>query len=182
MVEHSTFNRLTRDRYPPAALLRTWCNGSMWGFQPLSCYIYIMESEKNSVVTEHKQCGVCKEVKPLSDFHKKLSRRQDRCKSCRKKYHRNHYLTNQVKYKVESSIRRKELRELVSVLKSKPCTDCGRSFPPYVMDFDHIDSNKKMNVSQLINWGSLQRILEEISKCELVCSNCHRVRTFSRRT
>jgi hypothetical protein len=50
------------------------------------------------------------------------------------------------------------------------------------MDFDHIaEHGKKINtISRLINTGSIQKVKEEIEKCELVCANCHRIRTFSR--
>lgn len=68
---------------------------------------------------------------------------------------------------------------VVDDLKSKPCTDCGRSFPAVCMDFDHRDpSSKVLAVSHMVSLGySLQRILDEIDKCDLVCANCHRVRT-----
>lgn len=67
-------------------------------------------------------------------------------------------------------------------LKSKPCTDCGDQFPPSVMDFDHMRGEKVAEVSALVgSRGSLKRILAEIEKCDLVCANCHRLRTARRR-
>lgn len=65
-------------------------------------------------------------------------------------------------------------------LKSAPCTDCGVSFPPECMDFDHVGDSKTNRVSQLIWNGNWQAVLDEIAKCELVCSNCHRIRTKNR--
>lgn len=64
------------------------------------------------------------------------------------------------------------------------CIDCGFSGKefPYVLDFDHVDSSavKKFNVG---SWShsvlSIEAIKQEIMKCELVCANCHRKRTFS---
>lgn len=47
------------------------------------------------------------------------------------------------------------------------------------MDFDHL-RDKKFNLSKAHLTGSLKKITEEIAKCEVVCSNCHRVRTFER--
>jgi len=65
------------------------------------------------------------------------------------------------------------------------CKDCGNKFPEYpqVLDFDHLDSNnKKAAISSMLQFGnSLQLIIDEIAKCELVCANCHRIRTFKRR-
>ena len=70
--------------------------------------------------------------------------------------------------------------------RAHSCVDCGfsgREFP-YVLDFDHVDSNavKKFNVG---SWShtvlSIEAIKQEIKKCELVCANCHRKRTFSKK-
>lgn len=69
---------------------------------------------------------------------------------------------------------------LVNRLKDAPCTDCGNRFPPICMDFDHLPGvDKRTNVSQLMDKPEAV-ILAEIAKCELVCSNCHRVRTLAR--
>lgn len=75
-----------------------------------------------------------------------------------------------------------DLREFVNELKDNPCTDCGVEYHPCMMDFDHIGEFKKtMSISQMVTRGlSVERILKEIEKCELVCSNCHRFRTFLR--
>lgn len=58
----------------------------------------------------------------------------------------------------------------------KPCQDCGQTFPPYVMDFDHVPERgvKKFNVGLAKN---LRQLAAEIAKCDLVCANCHRIRT-----
>lgn len=60
--------------------------------------------------------------------------------------------------------------------------DCGIIYPPYVMDFDHKEGQKKLNsVARLVHNGwSKKRLLEEMVKCDLVCANCHRVRTYKR--
>ena len=64
--------------------------------------------------------------------------------------------------------------------ESTPCTDCGRFYPFYVMDFDHIEE-KKYEIARIQRESrSLEVIKKEISKCELVCSNCHRMRTWNR--
>ena len=72
-----------------------------------------------------------------------------------------------------------ELRDYVIQLKeSTPCKDCGKKFPFYVMDFDHRDPKKKlMGIPQLVANCSKKKLLAEIKKCDIVCSNCHRIRT-----
>lgn len=85
---------------------------------------------------------------------------------------------NRKGYLNASRARLKSIRDAVDKLKSKPCTDCGGTFPVVCMDFDHVRGEKEFNISRGISYGyKLERILAEIEKCELVCSNCHRVRT-----
>ena len=65
----------------------------------------------------------------------------------------------------------------------KPCADCNGTFDPVAMDWDHLPGHtKSFNVSTMApDTRSEAAILAEIAKCELVCSNCHRVRTKLRR-
>ena len=62
-------------------------------------------------------------------------------------------------------------------LKSGPCTDCGNAFPPECMDFDHVRGEKVQGVSCMSGIAALA----EIEKCDLVCANCHRIRTRERK-
>jgi hypothetical protein len=49
------------------------------------------------------------------------------------------------------------------------------------MQFDHV-KGKKIGISRAVNYGySINNIMKEISKCEIVCANCHAIRTFTRR-
>lgn len=69
-------------------------------------------------------------------------------------------------------------RDFIKQVKLKPCTDCKNNFPYYVMDFDHVRGEKSFNISIAAGKYSLARIKEEIEKCDVVCANCHRERTF----
>src|SRR5216684_4519004 len=71
-------------------------------------------------------------------------------------------------------------RRQVDVLKNVPCIDCKKYFPPECMDFDHVRGEKEFVVS-LSNRRSWSGLLKEIEKCDIVCSNCHRIRTRKRR-
>ena len=68
-------------------------------------------------------------------------------------------------------------------LKSRPCADCGGVFPVCCMDFDHRDGTEKAyNLgSMFAHHYSRELIQTELDKCDLVCANCHRVRTRNRR-
>jgi hypothetical protein len=87
--------------------------------------------------------------------------------------------------KSEKTTDRKHKSHLIKYIQemksSSPCLDCKISYPYYVMDFDHVRGRKQKNVMELINTLSKKKIDEEIAKCEIVCSNCHRIRTHKRR-
>lgn len=76
---------------------------------------------------------------------------------------------------------REVVRKFIDEVKDNPCTDCGNRFPPCVMDFDHLDpKQKKFGIASGSTY-TVERLKEEIAKCELVCANCHRIRTHKRR-
>ena len=101
-----------------------------------------------------------------------------RCTECRQVY-LDHYQRT-IKYRREvSRTRSRERRKLLNSLKDKPCTDCGIKYNPWVMQFDHVRGVKKAHVNTLLT-RKLSILMEEIAKCELVCSNCHAERTHSR--
>ncbi len=84
--------------------------------------------------------------------------------------------------KVSIAKRKAELYKYLRELKEKtPCADCKVHYPYYVMDFDHVRGQKQANVMELVPTLSKKKINEEIAKCEIVCSNCHRERTHFRK-
>ena len=62
--------------------------------------------------------------------------------------------------------------------ESHPCVDCGES-DPIVLEFDHVPElgQKTCEVSAC---GSVEAAEREIEKCEVVCANCHKRRTYKR--
>jgi len=73
-------------------------------------------------------------------------------------------------------------RKLIDELKSHPGPDCGGTFPPVLKDFDHVRGTKRGIISRLSGGRMAKaKLLEEIAKCEVVCANCHRLRTLLRR-
>ena len=77
-----------------------------------------------------------------------------------------------------------ERKAWFKALKAKlACVDCGYNAHTEALDFDHIEpTNKTHNVASMVcNNFSKEKILAEIAKCEVVCANCHRVRTANRR-
>lgn len=129
-----------------------------------------------------KTCGRCGVEKQLDAFHKRgKDGRQPICKQCRKDDDAARYKADPSYHNLTNKARRVEYTSRVRALKNAPCTDCDVVFHPAAMQWDHIDDNKSASVSEAVAelWG-WDRILEEIAKCELVCANCHAVRTFNR--
>src|SRR5438874_1610025 len=79
---------------------------------------------------------------------------------------------------------------LVKTKSATPCADCGHYFPYFVMGFDHARGEKMFELSYAgggrhVSVGrsgrTLAEVREEIAKCDLVCANCHAIRTFTRK-
>ena len=65
--------------------------------------------------------------------------------------------------------------------EGRACADCGGIFPPYVMHWDHLPGHVKVSdVSVLVGNRRRDVVLAELAKCELVCANCHVMRTVIR--
>jgi hypothetical protein len=78
---------------------------------------------------------------------------------------------------------RARIRAIIAEAKNRACADCGRHFPTCVMDFDHVRGEKKFKVAEAVQraYGlNFDRLRAEIAKCDVVCANCHRIRTASR--
>lgn len=77
---------------------------------------------------------------------------------------------------------KKKVQEMLAKIKEKSgCSDCGQKYPSYILDFDHVYGKKVANIGQMLNYFSVEDILKEVAKCEIVCSNCHRERTYQRK-
>jgi hypothetical protein len=99
----------------------------------------------------------------------------------RREYQRNYQKNNRKILYAKQRERHSRQKEFIRKLKDVPCADCGLRYPHYVMDFDHITGEKKYNLSRLMKvTASWKTIKEEVAKCEIVCSNCHRIRSWKR--
>jgi hypothetical protein len=134
------------------------------------------------LTTMVKRCGRCRTDKPVAEFHRRRGALQTWCKSCRREYDADYWLRTWVDRIQMRKVHRRELVEWYRGLKGAPCVDCGTSFHHAAMHWDHLPGCPKLReVSYMVLRGfRRETILEEISKCELVCANCHAVRTFGR--
>lgn len=93
---------------------------------------------------------------------------------------RKHYLKNKERYMQNAVLAQQRMREILRSKKDRPCVDCGVKYPYYVMQFDHLGSDKQYNIANLVNLNNLTKLETEIAKCEVVCANCHAERTHHR--
>ena len=84
-----------------------------------------------------------------------------------------------------STIRKRIFRRAIMLWYKlgKCCVDCGVT-DPRVLEFDHVNGDKVAGIAALIKTlnVSLSDVLVEIEKCDLVCKNCHAIRTIERET
>lgn len=93
---------------------------------------------------------------------------------------RAHYRKHRTKNIAIRRARQKVYREWINSLKVAPCQDCGGVFPPVCMDFDHRPGEVKIAGISAMVFFTKERVNSELAKCDLVCSNCHRIRTNAR--
>ena len=132
----------------------------------------------------YRICPRCKASLPITEFRfQNISKNQrySYCRTCRSLILKDHYRRNKDAYLKRNARFRLRNSEIIREHKSKPCADCGIQYPYYVMDFDHRqDENKVINLANASRM-TRPKILEEIAKCDVVCSNCHRERTYQRK-
>ena len=133
-----------------------------------------------------KECRKCGEEKPLEEFYK--SKRaadglQSYCKVCNRGANsswasRNPEKAAESKRKTQQAI----LRFIREDKESKGCASCGIK-DWRVLDYDHIDpSTKEFTIGRAPGGGvSRPRLVAEIAKCQVLCANCHRIKTYENR-
>ena len=126
-------------------------------------------------------CGV-----PLTKENQAAGRPKS-CKPCRAAKQRAYYKANPEIYnKHKGYVAKNDVKWKSRVTaymfnifsESNGCVDCGES-NLLVLEFDHREpDDKEYGISKLrtkkISWDSF---VAEIDKCDIVCANCHRIRT-----
>jgi len=125
-----------------------------------------------------KECLRCKNEKNIDEFSfksKKDNKRQAYCKECFVILRKESYEKNKKHYLSKAKNRKGEVVEWVfEMKKNMGCERCGFSHP-VALDFHHINNDKEYDVSKLVRNGNKDKILKEIEKCIVLCSNCHRI-------
>jgi len=111
-----------------------------------------------------------------------------KCIVARRKYNREYAkryrVENPKKYaaaRVVSELKRQRRRNfLYSVKQTYGCEDCGYNENPVALQFDHLPEFDKINRISALTKGNFTKLIDEIVKCEVVCANCHAIRTHQR--
>jgi hypothetical protein len=123
-----------------------------------------------------RECSRCNQLLPMELFNRCGDGRQSWCRRCFLGYH------DANKAAASGRRRQRHLRACEFVrqyLEHTPCRDCGEA-SLVVLEFDHVHAKRDW-VSRLTARGAtLERIQEEIDRCEVVCVNCHRRRSARR--
>lgn len=131
------------------------------------------------MIGDKKICPTCK-----CKFEITVSSHQDYCKPCKRAYDREYHKTRSKevldrKWENQRKLRRRNAQFVWDYLLEHPCIECGNS-NPIVLEFDHRNGKKseKYCISNLVRYGfSLENIKAEIKKCDVMCANCHKIRT-----
>lgn len=67
-----------------------------------------------------------------------------------------------------------------AIKMERGCADCGYSAHPAALEFDHLPGTQKRYKVSALMLSSRAVLMAEIAKCEVVCANCHAIRTRSR--
>ena len=138
---------------------------------------------------ECKDCGISKPKK--AEFHTYIIKStgntgyRNRCIACVNFYRREDYKGNdtarEAAYERKKKYRIAVREALHKIYSEASCMDCELD-DIRVLEFDHReDEEKEAHVSTLVRNGvSWDTIQAEIDKCDVVCANCHRIRTETR--
>lgn len=131
-------------------------------------------------------CIKCKTEKTIDSFHADKARKDGKsswCKQCKyesnKQYERKR---SSLRIDQRSDLRNRNYKFVMEFLKNNPCVDCGET-DLLVLEFDHLNGpqRKENRVMSKASCGaSLETLVEEMSKCEVRCANCHKRITYQR--
>lgn len=127
----------------------------------------------------NKICSGCKETKMLTEFNK-YKRSKDglyySCKACQQEANKAWSSKNWDKKIAQQRERRTDLRLKFSLYKEeRGCVICNET-DAVCLEFHHLDpTEKEIDPSDMATQGwSWDRMMSEVAKCVILCSNCHR--------
>ncbi len=122
-----------------------------------------------------KKCGKCNLIKDDVKFSKKGNILQSYCQSCNKIAQQEYFQRNKILCLQKRNIYKQKTKEwFQDYKKNLKCERCPENHIA-CLEFHHLNpKEKEVSIGNAINRWSIKRILEEIKKCSVLCSNCHR--------
>lgn len=123
-----------------------------------------------------KICTSCKQEKNINEYSLNKGKHREKCKTCLQKYMKEHYEKNKQTYINYSKVSNQNYYNWFKNLKSTlKCEKCGENHIA-TLDFHHTDPSQKEFEIGVAKWNKMakHKLLNEISKCIVLCSNCHR--------
>jgi transposase len=75
----------------------------------------------------------------------------------------------------------KRRRQIWEYKENIGCIDCKEKYPHYILEFDHRPGFEKIgSPTEMAAYFGIEAAMEEIKKCDVVCANCHKIRTYNR--
>ena len=59
------------------------------------------------------------------------------------------------------------------------CACCGYNTYACALDFDHLDPTTKIRDIAKMHTTSIEKLNKEMEKCQVLCANCHRIKTHN---
>jgi hypothetical protein len=135
-----------------------------------------------------KTCTDCKLNLSLDNFSKNKQKKDGlnyRCKTCQKIYFKKHYENNKQYYIDKAAKQNEKFLKIIEQLKEDKlkngCSVCG-IYHPAILDFHHIDPSTKNFSIAKSRTKSKTKLINEINKCDVLCSNCHRILHWKEKT
>jgi len=130
---------------------------------------------------DKKICNKCKNEKELDEFGNNKSKKDGKqltCKICVSEQQLKCYHKDKTKYfQRNKKVKTKIKDEFITFKKTLSCSKCNDN-RYYVLDFHHLEKTLKFDWIHkiLFNYGGINsnKFKEEIEKCVVLCSNCHR--------
>jgi hypothetical protein len=111
-----------------------------------------------------KTCTTCKIVKPLTSFNndcRRPSGKNPQCKQCQ--------------YDAKKKVKDLNKSKAIEYLGGK-CKRCEIESKHYdIYDFHHRNPDEKEAKLNHLMYSGWDNIVKELNKCDLLCSNCHRI-------
>ena len=133
-----------------------------------------------------KTCSTCKQQLPKSAFYKNTYKNdglQTYCKKCAHNRRVEYYKENRTKEDARNKVTYAKYRQRFNEYKQTlHCAICGES-RWYVLDFHHTSDNKEQAIGTMVSQSARwEKLILEIAKCQVLCSNCHRAYHFENKT